>query len=111
VIVNEYTLLPDLPCPMRRYQVTVTLLRLEEDEALVRPEDQAVMELTAVATVAEGLLTAWTGTKSVVSMIVELPSVADALETGVAVARALHSGDGMAQVTAEPVAPVAPLAP
>jgi hypothetical protein len=54
---------------------------------------------------AEGLLTAWTCTKSVVSMVVELPSVADALEAGVAVARALQSGDGMASVTAEPVVP------
>jgi hypothetical protein len=46
--------------------------------------------------------------QSVVSMIVELPSVADALEVGVAVARALHGGDGMASVVAEPVTPPAP---
>lgn len=35
-----------------------------------------------------------------VSMVVELPSVADALGAGVAVARVLQSGDGMATVTA-----------
>jgi hypothetical protein len=103
VIVNEYTLLPDLPCPMRRYRVTVTLPRPDGDESLLPPGSQAVLELTAAATAAEGLLTAWTCTHSVVSMIVEQRSLIDALETGVAVARALQSGDGTASVTAEPV--------
>jgi hypothetical protein len=107
VIVNEDTLLPDLPCSMRRYLVTVTLPQLYGDEPLMPPEGQAAIELTAAAIAAEGLLTAWTCTRSVVSMIVEVPSVADALEVGVAVARALHGGDGMASVTAEPVAPSA----
>jgi hypothetical protein len=40
----------------------------------------------------EGLLTAWTCTKSVVSMIEELPSMADALAAGAAVARVLEGG-------------------
>jgi hypothetical protein len=40
----------------------------------------------------------------VVSMIVELPSTADALAAGVAVARVLKGGDGMASVTVEPIA-------
>jgi hypothetical protein len=62
VIVNEYTLLPDLPCSMRRYHVTVTLPRPHGDEALVPAEGQAVIELTAAAIAAEGLLTAWTCT-------------------------------------------------
>ena len=74
------------------------------------PEDQAVIELTAAAILAEGLLTAWTCTNSVVSMVVELPSVADALEAGVAVARVLQGGDGTATVTAEPLAPSDPAA-
>ena len=103
VIVNEYTLLPDLPGSMRRYHVTVTLPRPDGGEALVPPEGQVVLELTAAATVAEGLLTAWTSAKSVVSMVVELPCVADALQAGVAVARALLEGDGMASVSAEPI--------
>ena len=64
-----------------------------------------MIELTAEAILAEGLLTTWTCTKSAVSMVVELPSVTHALEAGVAVARALQSGDGIASVTAEPVAP------
>jgi hypothetical protein len=81
------------------------LPRPDRDKSLVLPEGQAVIELTAAAILAEGLLTAWTCTKSVVSMVVELPSVAHALEAGVAVARALQSGDGIASVTAEPVAP------
>ena len=85
--------------------MTVTLPRPDRNEALVPPEGQAVVELTAAAILAEGLLTAWTCTKSVLSMVVELPSVADALDAGVAVARALQSGDGVASVTAEPVAP------
>ena len=85
--------------------MTVTLPRPDRDESLVPPEGQAVIELTAAAILAEGLLTAWTCPKSVVSMVVELPSVAHALEAGVAVARALQSGDGIASVTAEPVAP------
>ena len=105
VLVNEYTLLPDLPRSMRRYHVTVTLPRPDRDEALVPPEGQAVIELTAAAILAEGLLTAWTCTKPVVSMVVQLPSVAHALEAGAAVARAPLSGDGIAAVTAEPVAP------
>lgn len=103
--MNEYTLLPDLPRSLRRYQVSVTLPRPGGNDALVLPEGQAVVELTAAAVLAEGLVTAWTGTKSVVSMVVELPSVADALEAGVAVARVLQGGAGVASVTAEPITP------
>ena len=87
--------------------MTVTLPRQDEDEVLLPPEGRAAIELTAAVVAAEGLLTAWTCTNAMVSMIVELPSVADALEAGVAVARILHGGDGMASVTAGPVAPSA----
>ena len=80
VIVNEYTLLPDLPGSKRRYEVTVTLPRPDGNEALVPPKSQAVIELAAAAILAEGLLTAWTCTNSVVSIVMELPSVADALD-------------------------------
>lgn len=74
--------------------MTVTLPRPDRDEVLLPLEGQVVIELTAAAILAEGLLKAWTCTKSVVSMVVELPSVADALEAGVAVARVLQNGDG-----------------
>lgn len=89
---------------MRRYHVTVTLPRPDGEEPPLPAGGQAVLALTAAAIAAEGLLTASTGTQSVVSMIVELPSVADALEAGVAVARILRGSDGMTSVTAEPVA-------
>jgi hypothetical protein len=86
---------------MRRYEVTVVLPRLERDEGLLLPAGQAALELAAAAFAAEGLLTAWTRTKSVVSMVVELPCMADALAAGVTVARVLDEGDGMASVTAQ----------
>lgn len=95
--MNEYTLLPDLPCPRRRYHVTVTLPRPDGDEVLLPPGGQAAIELTAAVIAVEGLLTTWTCTKSVVSMIVEQPSVADALEAGVAVTRVLHGSMGWHQ--------------
>ena len=55
---------------------------------------------------AERLLTAWTCRQSVVSMIVDLPSMADALTAGAQMARVLGSGDGLASVTAKPIAAV-----
>ena len=67
------------------------------------PAGQAAVELAAAAIAANGLLTAWSCTQTTVSMTVELPSVADALSAGVAVARVLGGGDGIASVTAEPV--------
>lgn len=101
--VSEYTLLPDVPCPLRRYEVTVTLPRQDSDGAELPPGGQAAVEMAAAAE-AQGLVTVWTCTQLVVSMIVELPSTADALAAGVAVARILKSGDGMGSVTAEPIA-------
>ena len=41
-----------------------------------------------------------------VSMIVGLPSMADALTAGAQMARVLDSGDGLASVTAQPIASV-----
>ncbi len=102
--MNEYTLLPDIPSPARRYLVTVMLRRSDGNEALLSAGGQAVAELAAAAVVAEGLVTAWTCTQSLVSMIVDLPCTADALSAGVALARVLGGGDGTASVTAEPVA-------
>jgi hypothetical protein len=101
--VSEYTLLPDIPCPLRRYLVTVTLRRPDGDDALLAG-GQAIAELAAAAVVADGLVTAWTCTQSLLSMIMELPSTADALAAGVALARVLGGPDGTASVTAEPVA-------
>jgi hypothetical protein len=82
--------------------VTVTLPRSDEDDALL--SGGQVAELAAAAVVAEGLVTAWTCTQSVVSLIVESPTMADALAAGVALARVIGGGDGFASITAEPVA-------
>jgi hypothetical protein len=101
--VSEYTLLPDVPCPLRRYLVTVTLRRSDGDDVLLSADAQAVTELAAAAVVADGLVTAWTCTQSVVSLVVELPCTADALAAGVALARVLGNTAGIASVTAEPV--------
>jgi hypothetical protein len=102
VVVSEYTLLPDVPYPPRRYQVTVTLPRSDDEDVLM--SGGHVAELAAAAVVAEGLVTAWTCTQSVVSMIIESPTMADALAAGVALARVLGGGEGIASITAEPVA-------
>jgi hypothetical protein len=101
--VSEYTLLPDVPYPPRRYQVTVTLPRQDRDEAMLPPGGEAAVEMAAAAE-AQGLVTVWACTQLVVSMIVELPSAADALAAGVAVARVLKGGGGMASVRVEPIA-------
>lgn len=74
------------------------------DDALLPPDAQAAAELAAAAVAAEELLTAWTCAQSVLSMIVRLPSTADALAAVVAVARMLR-GDGMSSVTAQSVDP------
>ena len=104
VVVSDCTLLPDVPYPLRRYLVTVTLRRSDSDDALLSAGGQAVAELTAAAIVADGLVTAWTCTQSIVSMVVELPCTADALAAGVGLARVLGGADAIASVTAEPVA-------
>lgn len=105
VIVSEYTL-AEGPSPRRRYEVTVTMPRSPGVDALLPPGGQVAVELAAATIAAEKLLTAWTCMQSVVSMIVDLPSMADALVAGARVARALGSGDGLASVTAQPVTTV-----
>lgn len=102
--MSEYTLLPDIPCPTRRYLVTVMLRRSDGDDGLLSAGGQAIAELATAAVVADGLVTAWSGTQSLVSMVVELPCTADALAAGVALARVLGGGDAAASVSAEPVA-------
>jgi hypothetical protein len=87
--------------------VTVTLPRSDEEDALL--SGGHVAELAAAAVVAEGLVTAWTCTQSVVSLIVESTTMADALAAGVALARVLGGGDGFASITAEPVASHSPV--
>jgi hypothetical protein len=105
VIVSEYTL-PEVPRPRRRYEVTVTLPRPTDVEALL-PGGQAAVDIAAAAIAAERLLTAWTCRQSVVSTIVDLPSMADALAAGAQMARVLGGGgDGRASVTAQPIASV-----
>lgn len=86
--------------------MTVTLPRPSKAEALLPPGGQAAVDMAAAAVAAEGLLTAWTSRLSVVSMIVDLPSMADALAADAQVARVLGSGDGLASVTAKPIATV-----
>ena len=105
MIVSEYTL-HEVPRPRRRYEVTVTLPRPTGAEALLPLGGQAAVDRAAAAIAAKGLLTAWTCRQSVVSMIVDLPSMADALAAGAQVARVLGSGDGLASVTARPIATV-----
>jgi hypothetical protein len=89
---------------LRRYLVTVTLRRSDGDVEALLGGGQVFAELAAAAVVADGLVTAWTCTQSVVSMVVELPCTADALAAGVGLARVLGGADGIASVTAEPVA-------
>ena len=86
--------------------MTVTLPRPTGVEALLPSGGQAAVDMAAAAIAAEGLLTAWTCRQSVVSMIVDLPSMADALAAGAQMARVLGSGDGLASVTAQPIATV-----
>ena len=84
--------------------MTVMLRRSDGDDALLAAGGQAIAELAAAAVVADGLVTAWTCTQSLVSMIVELPCTADALAAGVALARVLGGRIETASVSADPVA-------
>ena len=80
----------------RRYRVTVALARPAGDGGLVPPDAQVLAEAAAAAVGADGLMTAWTSARAVLSMTVEAPCEADALSAGRAVARALDGGDGAA---------------
>jgi hypothetical protein len=76
VLVSELAPTAQCPLPLRTFQVTVTLPRPDGDHELFPPGGQAAVELAAAAIGAGGLLTAWTGTQSTISMTVELRSVA-----------------------------------
>ncbi len=91
-------LLPDVPRPVVRYQVKVTLVRAAE--GCDPGEDRALAELAAAALCAEGLLGVWSGTQAVLSMVLEAEDDASALAAGVAVVRALGGARG-ASVSAE----------
>ena len=96
---GDFTLF-DLPRPLLRYQVTVTLTR---DAAGCDPgQDHAVAELAVTALCAEGLLTAWSSGQSVLSMLLDAEDDAAALAAGTAVVRALGGSRG-ASVAAERV--------
>jgi len=98
------SLLPDLPVPPRRFEVTVTFRRPEAATGAMPDGHGELAALAAVAACADRLLTAWTASQAVVSMILEANSTADALTAGAEVAKALGCGRQAASVTAEPVA-------
>lgn len=100
-VVDEYTL-PEVLWPSRQYEVTVTLPRPEDEDVLRPPNGQATAELAAAMVAANGLLTAWTSRKAVLSMVVTSRCQADALSAGVEVARALGAERG-ACVEVEPL--------
>ena len=101
--VIEDTLLPDLPRPPRRYEVTVTVPRADDPDPALPPGGHAALNLAVAALSADGLLAAWTSSQTVVSMIVEADGRAGALAAGMAVAQALGGANGTATVTAGPV--------
>jgi DNA-binding transcriptional regulator YhcF (GntR family) len=91
-------LMPDVPCPKRRYEVKVTVARAADGCA--SGEERTIAELAAAAVSAEGLLAAWAADLSVLTMLVEVDDDASALAAGVAVVRALGGTRG-ASVSAE----------
>lgn len=91
-------LLFDIPRPLCRYQVTVTLKR--EADGCAPDEGQAIAELAVAAVCAEGLLTAWSSEQSVFSMLLDAEDDAAALAAGVAMVRAIGGSRG-ASVSAE----------
>jgi hypothetical protein len=100
--VSEYALPPDVSGP-RRYAVTVAVPRTGDwDDALLPPDGHAMLQLAAAAVAADGLVSAWTCSQTVVSMVVNAPGKRDAVNAGAAVASVLDGGDGAVSVTAEP---------
>ena len=99
--MSQYILSADAPRPLRRFTVTVTLPRPDGEDVLMPPGAQAAAERAAAAVAADGLLTAWTSARAVLSMVIEAPCQADALTAGAAVVRAL-GGERGAAVKAEP---------
>ena len=103
-VMSQYILSADAPRPLRRFTVTVTLPRPDGEDVLMPPGAQAAAERAAAAVAADGLLTAWTSARAVLSMVIEAPCQADALTAGAAVVRAL-GGERGAAVKAEPAIP------
>ena len=102
--MSQYILPADAPRPLRRFTVTVTLPRADGENMLMPPGAQAAAERAAAAVAADGLLTAWTSARAVLSMVIEARCQADALTAGAAVVRAL-GGERGAAVKAEPAIP------
>ena len=102
----ENTLLPDLPRPPRRYEVTVTVPRADDPDPALPPGGHAALNLVVAALSADGLLAAWTSSQTVVSMIVEAECRAGAMAAGTAVAQALGGANGTATVAAGPIPPI-----
>ena len=104
---DDVTLLPDLPRPSRRYEVTVIVPRRPDgdcEEESLPPGGHAMLQLAAAALAGEGVVSAWTCSRTIVAMLVDAVCWGDALDAGVAVARSLSGGDGAVTVTAEPFA-------
>ena len=95
-VMSQYILSADAPRPLRRFTVTVTLPRPDGEDVLMPPGAQAAAERAAAAVAADGLLTAWTSARAVLSMVIVAPCQADALTAGAAVARALVGERGAA---------------
>lgn len=85
-------LLPDVPRPVVRYQVKVTLVRAAE--GCDPGEDRMLAELAASALSAEGLLGVWSATQTVLSLLLDAEDDASALAAGNAVVRALGGARG-----------------
>jgi hypothetical protein len=102
VVVSKCQLLPDVTGRLRRYKVTVTLWRADEGDTLLPQDGQAAAELAAAGVAAEDLMTAWTRTRFVVSMIVTQPDATGAISAGALVARCLGDVEHLASVMAEP---------
>ena len=94
--MSQYILSADAPRPPHRFTVTVTLPRPDGEDVLMPPAAQAAAERAAAAVAADGLLTAWTSARAVLSMVIEAPCQADALTAGAAIVRALGGEHGAA---------------
>lgn len=94
-------LFPDLPkAGVSRWRVEILLNRDGGDA--VPDEDQAIAELAAVIMYARGLVTGWMSQKSLLTIIVDAASAAEAIEAGAALVRALGGGRAGARVEVEP---------
>lgn len=97
-------LFPDLP-KTRTHRWKVEILLNRDGGDATPDEDQAIAELAAVIMLARGLVTGWTSRQSLITIIVDAASAADALEVGAAVVRALDGGRQGARIEVEPARP------